>query len=59
MTKRPSNMLFNVVIAVAAILGFFVLGSWLIQLWPDADENDVTRHRSQARAVIPPELFVS
>ena len=28
MTKKPSNMILNVVIAVAAVFGLFVLGSW-------------------------------
>ena len=59
MTKRPSNMLFNVVIAVVAALGFFVLGSWLLQLWPDADEDDITSQRLQAQSVIPFELSVN
>ena len=38
MTKKPSNMLLNVVIAIAALFGLFILGSWLLQAQSDADE---------------------
>ena len=38
MTKKPSNMLLNVVIAIAALLGLFILGSWLLQAQSDTDD---------------------
>lgn len=38
MTKKPSSMLLNVVIAIAAVVGLFVLGSWLLQARSDTDE---------------------
>ncbi len=42
MAKRPSNILLKVVIAISAILGIYVLGSWLLQLRPDTDDSGVT-----------------
>lgn len=40
MTKKPSNMLLNVVIAIATVFGLFVLGSWLLQARSDTDEGN-------------------
>ncbi len=38
MTKKPSSMLLNVIVAVTAVFGLFVLGSWLLQARSDTDE---------------------
>lgn len=46
MTKKPSNMILNVVIAVAAVFGLFVLGSWSLQARSGTDEGNVSKSTS-------------
>ena len=46
MTKKPSDMLLNVAIAIAVVLGLFVLGSWLLQVRSDSETDDVSAGKS-------------
>ena len=39
-------MLLNVAIAIAVVLGLFVLGSWLLQVRSDSETDDVSAGKS-------------
>ncbi len=47
MSKRPSNLFLKTIIAVASVFGIYILGSWLLQLRPNADDSDITEDVSQ------------
>ncbi len=52
MSKRPSNLFLKAIIAIASIFGIYILGSWLLQLRPNADDSDITEDVSQVHPYI-------
>lgn len=47
MANRPSNRIIQVVIAILAILGIYIFGSWLLQFRPESADDGVTDDVSQ------------
>lgn len=54
MSKRPSNLLLNIVIAIAAVFGLFVLGSWLLQAQSDTEEGSAGKSTQISEASLRP-----